>query len=58
MLQSSLNTLSDADLRTILITCDGKGKETKEIALAELIKRAKRDQWRFDEELRDELRRP
>ncbi len=35
-----LSQLTDQDLRAILLTCDGKGKEAKEAALRELIDRA------------------
>lgn len=36
---SPLTQLSETELRAILLTCDGRGKEVKEQALEELIRR-------------------
>jgi hypothetical protein len=36
---TELTTMSDADLRAILLTCDGRGKVVKEAALGELFAR-------------------
>lgn len=52
---SDLSRESDAALRTILLTCDGRGQTAKEAALTELLFRAASAQARFDDALRDEL---
>lgn len=38
---NALETLSDAELRAILMTCDGRGKDVKAQALEILLERAR-----------------
>ncbi len=54
---TSLATSSVEDLRSILLTCDGRGKEAKEDALEELLRRARRDGGTLDYELIQDLKR-
>lgn len=55
---TTLTTEPEDTLRSILLTVDGKGRATKEAALDELLRRARRDGANLDYELMQELKRP
>lgn len=58
LLSSPVHHLSEADLRQLLLTCDGRGKAAKEEALEELLRRARPEGASLDYELMQDLKRP